>query len=426
MYTGKIKYVHIMRLWGIKDIKTVFDPNVNIFIGANGSNKTVFLNLIEAALTVDIKTLVEIDFSKIEMIIDAESNHLEITKESKEGKISVEYKFGNDDKLDVYVIEPDYLRVRRYGRYDRPDIFLVRKKLMSMINISWLSINRGNLYYNELDSREIVERFKNMVDVKIEELVKSLGMYQLQLESEANTISNDFKKEVMSMMLFDEKEDNLTPDLFEKFNHRNTSDLRIQLFKAFNALGIARDRKEAIELHIKKVEELINNISKNKIEFSDAFVLALMRRTFSIVEISQKHEAQTKELFLPIDNFWKCLKRFMPDKEFAYDKERGEMTVTLKEKNRKDIPLSLSSLSSGEKQLLILLTEALLQRERNYLFIADEPELSLHVKWQKMILPEMLKINPNAQIIVATHSPEVASNYPDKIINMSTISSYNE
>ena len=73
-----------------------------------------------------------------------------------------------------------------------------------------------------------------------------------------------------------------------------------------------------------------------------------------------------------------------------------------------------------------MLTEALLQRERNYLFIADEPELSLHVKWQKMILPEMLKINPNAQIIVATHSPEVASNYPDKIINMSTISSYNE
>ena len=73
-----------------------------------------------------------------------------------------------------------------------------------------------------------------------------------------------------------------------------------------------------------------------------------------------------------------------------------------------------------------MLTEALLQRECNYLFIADEPELSLHVKWQKMILPEMLKINPNAQVIIATHSPEVASNYPDKIINMANITSYNE
>lgn len=426
MYTGKIKHVHICGLWGTKDIETSFDPNVNIFIGTNGSNKTVFLNLIEAALTVDIKTLVDIDFSRIEMVIDADMNHLDITKESNEGKISVEYKLGNEDNLEIYLIEPDYLRVRRYGRYDRPDIFVVRKKLMTMVNISWLSINRGNLYYNELDSREIVERFKNMVDVKIEELVKSLGMYQLQLESEANTISNDFKKEVMSMMLYDEKEDNLTPELFDKFKQRNISDLRIQLFKAFKALGIAKDRKEAIDSHIKKIEELIENISHDNISVADAFVLALMRRTFSIVKISQNHEAQTKELFSPIENFWECLKRFMPNKEFAYDKEKGELTVTLKEINRKDIPLSLSSLSSGEKQLLILLTEALLQRERNYLFIADEPELSLHVKWQKMILPEMLKLNPNAQIIVATHSPEVASNYPDKIINMSKISSYNE
>lgn len=426
MYTGKLKHVHISGLWGTKEIETSFDPNVNIFIGANGSNKTVFLNLIEAALMVDIKTLVEIDFSRIEMIIDAEFYQLEISKCNDDGKIIVVYKLGNEEKLDEIKIETDSFRLRRYGRYDSPAIFVVRKKLMTMVNISWLSINRGNLYYNELDSREIVERFKNMVDVKIEELMKSLGMYQLQLESDANKISNDFKKEVMSMMLYDEKEDNITPELLYKFRLGDINDLKIQLYKAFSTLGIAKDSKDAIDLHIKKVGELIENVSHNKIEFKDAFVLALMRRTFSIVDISQKHEAQTKNLYLPIENFWKCLKRFMPNKEFSFDNEIGELSVTLKEINHKDIPLSLSSLSSGEKQLLILLTEALLQRERNYLFIADEPELSLHVKWQKMILPEMLKLNPNAQIIVATHSPEVASNYPDKIINMSKISSYNE
>ena len=46
--------------------------------------------------------------------------------------------------------------------------------------------------------------------------------------------------------------------------------------------------------------------------------------------------------------------------------------------------------------------------------------MSLH-KMAEKILPELFAINPNAQIIVATHSPEVASNYPDKIINMSNI-----
>lgn len=54
-----------------------------------------------------------------------------------------------------------------------------------------------------------------MVDLKIGELVKDLGMYQLQLESEANAISNDFKKEVMSMMLYDEKKITIAVNYFK-------------------------------------------------------------------------------------------------------------------------------------------------------------------------------------------------------------------
>lgn len=57
MYTGKIKHIHIYGLWGVKNIATFFDSNVNIFIGVNGTNKTIFLSLLEAALTADIKTL---------------------------------------------------------------------------------------------------------------------------------------------------------------------------------------------------------------------------------------------------------------------------------------------------------------------------------------------------------------------------------
>ena len=72
MKTGKILYIHIIGLWGIKDIETKFDPNVNIFIGPNGSNKTVFLNLLEAALNVDLEILCSTDFKKIEIHIDAD------------------------------------------------------------------------------------------------------------------------------------------------------------------------------------------------------------------------------------------------------------------------------------------------------------------------------------------------------------------
>ena len=86
--------------------------------------------------------------------------------------------------------------------------------------------------------------------------------------------------------------------------------------------------------------------------------------------------------------------------------------------------LPLSSLSSGEKQLLILLTETLLQQKQPYVFIADEPELSLHIEWQRNLIYSIRRLNPLAQIIFATHAPEIAGNYSNKLINMEKVTVY--
>ncbi|MRE52090.1 AAA family ATPase, partial [Escherichia coli] len=75
--------------------------------------------------------------------------------------------------------------------------------------------------------------------------------------------------------------------------------------------------------------------------------------------------------------------------------------------------------SSGEKQLLIILSEALLQNGKRCLYLADEPELSLHVSWQEKIVNSIFEINKNVQIIFATHSPDVVSWRQDKTIFMS-------
>ena len=88
------------------------------------------------------------------------------------------------------------------------------------------------------------------------------------------------------------------------------------------------------------------------------------------------------------------------------------------------VSIPVTSLSSGEKQLFILLTEVLLQRGMPYIFIADEPELSLHIEWQRLILKVLSELNENVQIVVATHSPEIASSFPDNVVNMSNITTY--
>lgn len=62
-------------------------------------------------------------------------------------------------------------------------------------------------------------------------------------------------------------------------------------------------------------------------------------------------------------------------------------------------------LSSGEKQLLVILLTVLVQDKQPCVLLMDEPEVSLHVEWQQRIIEIIREMNPNAQLILTTHSP---------------------
>ncbi|MEY4903528.1 MAG: hypothetical protein RLZZ292_1343 [Bacteroidota bacterium] len=69
--------------------------------------------------------------------------------------------------------------------------------------------------------------------------------------------------------------------------------------------------------------------------------------------------------------------------------------------------LSPYQLSSGEKQMLVILLTILVQDNQPSIIFMDEPEISLHFDWQKKLIQYIRELNPNAQIILATHSPGV-------------------
>jgi len=67
-------------------------------------------------------------------------------------------------------------------------------------------------------------------------------------------------------------------------------------------------------------------------------------------------------------------------------------------------------LSSGEKQMLAILLTVLVEDDQHYVLFMDEPEVSLHIEWQKRLIDLCLELNPNVQIILTTHSPAVIMN----------------
>ena len=79
-------------------------------------------------------------------------------------------------------------------------------------------------------------------------------------------------------------------------------------------------------------------------------------------------------------------------------------------------------LSSGEKQMLAILLTVLVQDDQPYVLFMDEPEVSLHIEWQKRLIDLCLELNPNVQIILTTHSPAVVMNgWVDAVTEVSDI-----
>ena len=79
-------------------------------------------------------------------------------------------------------------------------------------------------------------------------------------------------------------------------------------------------------------------------------------------------------------------------------------------------------LSSGEKQMLVILRTVLIEDNKPYVLFMDEPEISLHIDWQQRLIDLILELNPNVQIILTTHSPAVIMNgWTDKVTEVSDI-----
>ena len=81
-----------------------------------------------------------------------------------------------------------------------------------------------------------------------------------------------------------------------------------------------------------------------------------------------------------------------------------------------DKQIKTYELSSGEKQLLLILLTVLNQDEKPSILLMDEPEISLHLRWQYELIEILRTLNPNCQLIIATHSPSIFNHgWRDKV-----------
>ncbi|MDQ7047873.1 MAG: AAA family ATPase [Sulfurovum sp.] len=115
-----------------------------------------------------------------------------------------------------------------------------------------------------------------------------------------------------------------------------------------------------------------------------------------------------------IHTFIITLNNFYTSKKLSFSINDGLKIISIY--NKREV-LTPSMLSSGEKQLLLLFCNTITAREQASIFIIDEPELSLNVKWQRKLIDALLTFSEGSsiQFILASHSIELLTKYTQNV-----------
>lgn len=111
--------------------------------------------------------------------------------------------------------------------------------------------------------------------------------------------------------------------------------------------------------------------------------------------------------FLSYGVIFRSLERFFVE----YDKPFNNDFVFKKH----GVDVGIEGLSTGEKQILLLLLMVSNTNKSPCIFFMDEPDLSMHIDWKEILIKELHELNPNMQIILSTHAPSVITGWHDRV-----------
>lgn len=161
-------------------------------------------------------------------------------------------------------------------------------------------------------------------------------------------------------------------------------------------------------LSITAFKKTLGARSKKKAELAAGLLEPYIRSVESRLEA-------VSPIYEIVDRFVRLINTLLHDKKIAFTLSQG-FTI----ENRLSAKLEPNQLSSGEQQLLLLFCYVLTARDNPSVFMIDEPEISLNIKWQRQLIQALLDIttNSNIQFVFASHSMELFSQHRKRVVRV--------
>lgn len=418
-----IESVEIEGFWGRKNVSLQLHPDLNFLIGPNGSGKTTIINLVSAVLRADIPALYSVQFDKVTLKMKTVGANrkplIEVAKvvDPKMSNFELIYtvKEKASDKGTTYGVEGPYdERIYRDARYARNRRYREAGARLSgilsdLVEVNWLSIHRASAELERRNRRE--DSYESSIDHKLQDISRAFSNFFSLLNSKAEAESKNFQEHVF-LSLLDQKhsdEDVLGQAFIE-------AESKQSVVSVLKDLGVSNTKAtRSVTAHYTRTAQARENWQNKEkgLSLQDAISLSDAARVSEMLKEWKSLQEQREAIFQPRIQFEGIINKLFTGKEIHFD-ERNTPMVHLE---TGDV-VGIEVLSSGEKQLFIILGEALLQEERPVVFISDEPELSLHVSWQSALFGHIRSLNQSCQIISATHSPDIVGSFQDRVIKI--------
>jgi predicted ATP-binding protein involved in virulence len=179
-----------------------------------------------------------------------------------------------------------------------------------------------------------------------------------------------------------------------------------------------REKLTQLEVHRARLSrvDLIEKSNDSAI-FSDAEFDEPTRRILTLyVEDAFKKLSPYDEILVKIELFSELLNDRFQFKSVVIRRSSGFQII-----DRRSVVLDPSSLSSGEQHELVLVYDLLFKTKKDTLLLVDEPEISLHIAWQKKFLTDLrriIELSP-MDVVLSTHSPQLIGGNLDLAVRLS-------
>lgn len=458
----KISSFAVTQLHGFLDIELSFNDDLTIIVGRNGSGKTSALSLISDMLRLEVPAIRRVPFREATLVLEHPSlggiivsaeNHeqtksisLEVSGERASLPLDLPaelYAQGGRGTQTSFLLQGLFDLSNSQGardtarKLDLKEWFKLSKQFNDATRLTFVKLDR-TIVAVDPDGTERVESPKTRggkpvptdpIDEVLRVTTQKYGEYKNKVEE----IKNDAFDQLLQLHFEPVQQVSARSKTSQAQLKTKLQQLRRRVEKSA-LLADSPSLQQTTATFFESFSELLfetpggaavkKRAGRRSLQEESAQILLNLkeRQLEKLLQIFEVEQEQAQQAYGPIKRYLDATMKFLRESgkslEFDASLQLGFTVPSAAsfDEGEASRRRGLKELASGERQVIIVLTYLAFLAGENSIFIVDEPELSLHLRWQGYLVEALNRLRPGScQIVIATHAPEIAGRAKSRI-----------